>query len=285
MNLDAINKSTKGKVKTTGVSPFQELDISKVYANPNQPRKNFEDIEELAASIKEHGLIQPIAVVSDGRGLFMIVAGERRFRASETIGSKTIKAHILQAESKKIEEISLIENIQRSGLTDLEIAKFISQLWNSGQYKKKADLAAAIGKSASYISKAFSCLKLCDEIIKDIEENKNDLSLSVLEEMARVKDKDTQIEVYEKYVAGDIVRNDIKDFKPMVENKTNKKETEKEISQGKKLTFQYTNDIEEKKLLAVLKLQIGSITEAAYENISNYDLEQQTKYKITIEEI
>jgi len=233
MNLAAINTITKGNTKTSGITPFMELDIDKVYANPNQPRKNFEDIEDLAASIKENGLIQPIAVVNDGAGMFMIVSGERRFRATKSINGRTIKSHILQADNSKVQELSLVENIQRSDLTDLEIAKYISILWNSGQYAKKADLAKAIGKSASYISKAFSCLKLDSEIIKDIEANDNDLPLSVLEEISRLKDKDIQKEVYEKYVAGEIIRDDIKDFKPMVENKTNKKETEKEISLGK----------------------------------------------------
>ncbi|RXJ86925.1 ParB/RepB/Spo0J family partition protein [Arcobacter sp. CECT 8985] len=219
MNLEAIGKVTKGKVKTSGVTPFQELDIDKVYANPNQPRKSFEEIEDLAASIKEHGLIQPIAVVSDGAGMFMIISGERRYRATKHLGSRTIKAHIIQADGNKVQELSLIENIQRSDLTDLEVAKYISILWNSGQYKKKADLAKAIGKSPSYISKAFGCLKLDSQIIKDIEENENDLPLSVLEEIARVKDTDVQKEVYEKYLAGEITRDDIKDFKPGVKEK------------------------------------------------------------------
>ncbi|MFA7501173.1 MAG: ParB/RepB/Spo0J family partition protein [Sulfurimonas sp.] len=212
MNLDAINKATTGKTRTTGVSPFLELEISKVYPNPNQPRKHFKNIEELANTIKQDGLIHPISVVKKEDG-YMIIGGERRYRATIHAGLKTIHAHILQTDETKVLELSLVENIQRDELTDFEIAKFIGQLWASGKYAQKQDLAAAIGKSASYISKVFSSLKLDSSILNEIEENKNDISLSVLEEMSRVKDKAIQREVYEKYIAGEITRDDIKSFK------------------------------------------------------------------------
>ncbi len=141
MSLSEIKKVTKGKIKTTGVSAFMELQLELVYPNPAQPRKAFNDIEELASSIQEKGLIQPIAVVKDGSGRYMIVSGERRFRAIDSLGLRTIKAHILQGTSKYIEEVSLIEDIQRNDLTDFEVANFITTLWNSGQYSEKQDLA------------------------------------------------------------------------------------------------------------------------------------------------
>lgn len=212
MNLDEINKATYGKTRTTGVSAFMELELTKVFPNPNQPRKNFQNIEELAQSIQVQGLIQPIAVVKKDDG-YMVVSGERRYRACQYLELKSIKAHVLQADDVKVQELSLIENIQREDLSDFEKAKFIGQLWASGKYAQKQDLAVAIGKSASYISKVFSSLKLDSSILNEIEENKNDISLSVLEEISRVKDKDIQREVYEKYIAGEITRDDIKGFK------------------------------------------------------------------------
>ena len=224
MNLDAINKATSGKTRTTGVSAFMELELTKVFPNPNQPRKNFQNIEELAQSIQVQGLIQPIAVVKKEDG-YMVVSGERRYRACQYLELKSIKAHVLQADDLKVQELSLIENIQREDLSDFEKAKFIGQLWASGKYIQKQDLAAAIGKSASYISKAFSSLKLDSSILNEIEENKNDISLSVLEEISRVKDKDIQREVYEKYIVGEITRDDIKSFKfPAKEKKLNTKD-------------------------------------------------------------
>jgi ParB/RepB/Spo0J family partition protein len=267
MNLSDIGNITKGKVKTTGVSDFVELEISKVYPNPAQPRKSFKDIEELASSIKDKGLIQPIAVVKDGAGKYMIVSGERRYRAITLLAHKTIKAHILKATSKDIEELTLIENIQRDDLTDLEVAKYISMLWSSGQYAKKQDLAKAIGKSASYISKAFSCLKLQPQIIEDLEENKNDVPLSVLEEISRVKDKETQVEVYNKYIDGNIIRDDIKNFK-----------SDQKISPVKKykeVVVMEAEPVNER----LETLSIHLIDGAAV------SLKKDTKYKITIEEI
>ncbi|MDY0193479.1 MAG: ParB/RepB/Spo0J family partition protein [Aliarcobacter butzleri] len=218
-NFSKIKAVTAGKTKTSGISPFSELEISKVYPNPDQPRKQFEDIEELASTIKEHGLLQPITVVKKDDG-YMIVSGERRYKAHLFNEAKTIKAHIIDVSEDEIEELALIENIQRNDLTDFEIAKGIVKRWNSGKYEKKSDLAKKIGKSESYVSKAFSALKLNDEILEDIATNKKDISVSVMDEISRVKDKDVQKEVYQKYNAGEITRDDIKEYKEPIGLKT-----------------------------------------------------------------
>jgi len=211
MNLQALNKATKGKTRTTGISPFSELQLTKVYPNPAQPRKSFENIEELASSIVENGLIQPISVVKKEDG-YMIIGGERRYRASLHAGLTTIKAHILQVNDKKVLELSLVENIQRDDLTDFEKAMFINELWLSKNYVKKQDLATAIGKSQSYISKALGILKLDEAIVSDIQDTKKDIGLSVLEEISRVPAQ-SQKEVYEKIKSKEIKRDDIKSFK------------------------------------------------------------------------
>lgn len=207
MSLSNIDGITKGKVKTTGVSAFLELELHKVYPNPNQPRKAFNDIEELASSITTNGLIQPIAVVKTDKG-YMIISGERRYKASVYAKAKTIKAHIIKATDKEILELALVENIQRDDLTDFEKAKSINQLWASGNYAKKQDLAAAIGKNSSYISKVFKAVKICDEIIQDIEENKKDIGLEVLQELSNIKDKDVQLQMYQDGTK----RDDIRDY-------------------------------------------------------------------------
>jgi len=208
MNLSALDKATKGNTRTTGISPFMELEITKVYPNPNQPRKSFENIEELANSIAENGLIQPIAVVKKDDG-YMIISGERRYRASLIANARTIKTIIIEADDKQVLELALVENIQREDLTDFEKAVHIGKLWASRAYEKKQDLALAIGKTQSYISKAFSSLKLDEEIIADIKEAKHDISLSVLDELSRVKDKEIQKEVYAKYLNKEITREGI----------------------------------------------------------------------------
>ncbi len=212
MSLSNLAKSTQGQVRTSGVSDFMELELSLIYPNPAQPRKSFNDIDELSESIKEHGLIQPIAVAKDGSGKYMIISGERRYRASKLAGLKTIKAHIVTANSKAIEEISLIENIQRNDLTDFEVANYITALWNSGQYPKKQDLAKALGKKPAYISKALGLIDKLDETIKeDISNQKLNVGLSVLEELSRVKEKDVQKILYDQLINKEITRNEIKE--------------------------------------------------------------------------
>lgn len=237
MDLSKIASVTAGKTKTSGISPFSELEISKVYPNPNQPRKTFIDIEGLASTIKEHGLLQPITVVKKDDG-YMIISGERRYKAHLHNEAKTIKAYILDTTDEKVEELTLIENIQRNDLTDFETAKHIVRLWETGRYEKKSDLAKKLGKSDSYISKAFSSLKLDDEILEDIEANKKDISVSVMDEISRVKDKKVQKEVYQKYSAGEITRDEIKDFKD--ENFPREKSFEKIVDYGVVDDFEYS---------------------------------------------
>ena len=279
-NFSKIAEVTAGKTRTTGISPFSELEISKVYPNPDQPRKQFDDIEELATTILEFGLLQPITVVKKDDG-YMIIAGERRYKAHLHNEAKTIKAYILDATDEAIEELTLIENIQRNDLTDFETAKHIVKLWESGRYEKKSDLAKKIGKSDSYISKAFSCLNLDSEILEDIEANKKDISVSVMDEIARVKDKKVQKEVYEKYSAGEITRDEIKDFK-----EPKKKKDENEISPRE--------NIEEKQKFVYIGkpnfafgLEFKEIEASFYfsnpEKAEQFDVKKN--YKITIEEI
>ena len=107
-------KSKNETIDIKSYSDVQKIDIDKVYANPNQPRKNFdkESLNELAESIRLHGLIQPIIVnqMDDG---YMIIAGERRFRACKLCGLKEIDAIVKQYSNKLVAEIAIIENLQR----------------------------------------------------------------------------------------------------------------------------------------------------------------------------
>ena len=213
MNLQAINNATQGKTRTGGISPFSEIEVSRCYPNQNQPRKSFENIEELAESIKQDGLIQPIAVVKKENGRYMIVSGERRYRATKYAGLKTIKAHILDIDDAKVQELALVENIQREDLTDYEKAKYIAELLATGHYKKKQDLAKAIGKPQSYISKALKAVKLCDEIIEEIESNRQEVGLEILQELSAVKDKELQLQLFKRGAKREEIREVVNDEK------------------------------------------------------------------------
>lgn len=209
MNLDALDEVTENTAHyQPKFNEFMEIELSQIFANPNQPRKSFTDIEGLADSIKQSGLIQPIAVSKTPQG-YMIISGERRFQAHKLVGLKTIKAHIIQATDKEIQELSLIENIQRDDLTDFEKAKFIGQLWASKNYENKSDIGKALGKTPVYISKCFSALRLDEEIRKDLEEGSHPLGLSILEELGRVKDKALQRDIYLKLISKEINRDGI----------------------------------------------------------------------------
>ena len=273
MNLSAISRVTAGRTKTTGISDFAELEMSKIYANEAQPRKSFENLEELALSIKENGLIQPIAVTKTAKG-YMIISGERRYRASLLNDAKTIKSHIIQADDKKILELALVENIQREDLTDFEKAVYIGKLWASGNYETKKELSRTIGKSQSYISKSFSCLRLDAEIIADLESAKHDIGLTVLEEIARVKEPQKQKEIYALYLEDKITRDEIKDFK----NEPIKKQSKKKyVSYG----FGTVNDMGN--FISISSGELDgriSIDTEDFVKHSNYN-----NYKITIEEI
>ncbi len=294
MNLSAIESVTKGKLKSEGSNNLFELELDKIYPNPNQPRKDFGAIDELASSIEQNSLLQPIVVSKKPDG-YMIISGERRYKACKSLNHKTIKAMVLKVDDKTIDELALIENIQREDLSDFEKAKFISKLWDSGNYAKKQDLAKAIGKSPSYISKALGCLKLDEAILEDLEESKKDVSLSVLEEMSRVKDKATQKQVYDKYNSGEITRDDIKEFKSREKEKTFPRESfteevekDEKISHGKeKCKKIICHGFGTQNQLGTFISLSGDIT-GRIEVLANTHLIKYSdtqNYKITIEEI
>ena len=107
-----------------------ELDINKIYPNPNQPRKHFDEeaLQELANSIKLHGIIQPIVVNKEDDDKYMIIAGERRWRASRIAGLNVVPVVIKNYTEKQVKEVSLIENLQREDLNPIEAARAIKQL-------------------------------------------------------------------------------------------------------------------------------------------------------------
>ena len=143
-----------------------EIEINKVFANPNQPRKVFDEtaLEELANSIAKHGVIQPIIVNKSG-DRFMIIAGERRFRASKLAGLSTIPAVVKKYTERQIKEISLIENLQREDLNPIEAATAMRSLTDDYGLTQE-ELADRIGKSRPAIANTLRLLSLAPEVIK-----------------------------------------------------------------------------------------------------------------------
>lgn len=150
----------------------QIIDIDKIHPNPDQPRKNFDEksMKELSESIKAHGIIQPIIVIEDS-GEYMIIAGERRWRAAKDIELEGIPCIVKHYTGKQLLEISLIENLQRRDLNIIEEARAYRYLID--QYNiTQEQLSEVLGKSRSYIANTLRLLRLDKRVIDYIVEEK-----------------------------------------------------------------------------------------------------------------
>lgn len=170
-----IPKNTITNFEVTSVNDtFTWIDHDKIEPNPNQPRKNFSkhELNELAESIQEHGIIQPLVVNAvadfsdrdDPKQRYVIIAGERRWRASRIAGLTTLPCIIKTYDDMKALQISLIENIQRQDLNPIEEAACYKQL-EEYFFHKKEDIAKKVGKSRNTISARLSLLTLCDFVV------------------------------------------------------------------------------------------------------------------------
>ena len=158
------NEFKEGDVKDRIV----ELPLSKIIPNPYQPRVHFdeESINELSQSIKSHGLLQPVVVIEQGDE-YVLIAGERRVRASKIAGLKTIKAVIADIDRSKFRELALIENIQRESLNAVELAKSYKELIEDYGITHE-ELSKVIHKSRTQITNTLRLLQLCDYVLGKI---------------------------------------------------------------------------------------------------------------------
>ena len=172
--LDALI-STEA-VRTSGSSSIGEIELDKIFANPNQPRRDFneEALQELADSISELGVIQPITLRKMEDETYQIIAGERRFRASQLAGKTTIPAYIVKADDEDTMEMALIENIQREDLNALEIALAYQQLIEQHNLSQE-QLSKRIGKGRATIANFLRLLKLPATIQVALKEKKIDM--------------------------------------------------------------------------------------------------------------
>lgn len=170
-SYENITKQTSQPQKNE--SGILEIDISKIKANPNQPRKTFdqEALQELANSIKLHGIVQPIVLNKQDDGTYLIIAGERRWRAANLCGLKSVPAVVNHYTDKQIKEISIIENLQREDLNPIESAKAIKELMEEYGLTQE-EVADRIGKSRSNIANSLRLLTLCPEVLKMVEDGK-----------------------------------------------------------------------------------------------------------------
>jgi ParB family chromosome partitioning protein len=172
--LDALIDTTH--VSTAGSSSISEIPLQYIYANPDQPRHDFdaEALEELAQSIKEHGVISPITLRKNASNNYMIIAGERRYRASKMAGLETIPAYVRTAKDEQVMEWALIENIQREDLNAIEIALAYQKLMDDHELTQEK-MADRVGKKRATVANYLRLLKLPAEIQIGIKERKIDM--------------------------------------------------------------------------------------------------------------
>lgn len=199
-------------------SKLRDVEIEKIIPNPDQPRKKFEEkeIQELSKSIEEYGIIQPLLLRED-EDKYVIIAGERRFRAAKMAGLKTVPAIIKNISEDVSDRISIIENIQRRDLNPVEEAMSYRHILDAQNMTQK-ELADEIGKSRQYVGNTIRLLNLDPRVLKLLENG--DISTSHGKNLLSIKDKDEQYKKALKIV---------KETLPVNENKKKTKTYDKKL--------------------------------------------------------
>lgn len=211
-------------------SSINEIEISKIVANPYQPRTKFDEdaLNELAASIKEIGIIQPITLRKVDDDQYQIIAGERRFRASKLAGLTAIPAYVRTANDEGMLEMALVENIQREDLDAIEIALSYQRLIEECKLTQE-NLSDRVGKKRSTVTNYLRLLKLPARIQKGIVEK--NISMGHARALVNIQDSEMQLMIYDEIIKNEfsvrrveeIVRNyneNAESFQPAEKVKT-----------------------------------------------------------------
>ena len=193
--LDALISSDE--VNPQGSSTISEIALDQITTNPNQPRREFDPttLEELANSIREIGIVQPITLRQTGPDSYQIVAGERRWRASQAAGKHTIPAYVRTIDDEHIMEMALVENIQREDLNAIEIALAYSQLLEKeGMTQEK--VAERVGKSRVAVANYLRLLKLPAQVQMALQ--KRTIDMGHARALLSLDSPSQQLEVYEE---------------------------------------------------------------------------------------
>ena len=227
-NIEDINydKMEEKIMETADEEEIREIPINKLRVNPYQPRKTFnqESLQELAESIKEHGVIQPIIVKKSIKD-YEIVAGERRFRACVLAGFDKVTCYIMDPSEQSAAQMALVENIQRENLTAIEEAKAYIQIMRQSNLTQDM-LAKKLGKSQSTIANKIRLLNLPMEIQEGVS------SKIITERHARALlsvDSDKQVDTYRKIVDKHL---NVRQTEEYVEELVNKPKKKKQVTKG-----------------------------------------------------
>lgn len=211
-----------------------ELDLDDIRQNPDQPRKIFNEatLRDLASSIDKHGLIQPITVKQENESRYLLVAGERRYRAHLLLERRTIPAIITNG---NVDEIALIENIQREDLNPLETAQAFQQMIDRYSYTQE-ELGKVIGKAQNTVSDFLKLNNLPQQIKQDYHVAYDTISItkSVLIEIAKLKTLDEQLKIWEEVKRGGLTVRVARSKKSTASPESSKSPTDQSLAAGRK---------------------------------------------------
>lgn len=201
-----IDNISNAKVETIS----SEIPLNKLISNPYQPRKNFdeEELSELAQSIKENGLFTPILVKKTQANKYYIVAGERRSKASRLAGLEKIPAIVANITDAEMQNIALVENVQRSDLNPIEIAISVKEMMKS-QNLSQEEVSRIIGKSRSYVANLIGLLKLDKKIINGVLDGK--ITFGHARPLITLT-KDDAISIYNKILEQNLTVRDVEGY-------------------------------------------------------------------------
>lgn len=188
-----------GEVRTDGSSAISEIEIERIVPNPDQPRRTFseESLEELAVSIRELGIVQPLTLRLTDSGKYQIIAGERRWRAATRAGLKTVPAYVRTASDSEVTEMALIENIQREDLNAIEVALGFKKLIDSYNLTQER-LSERLGKKRATVANHLRLLKLPAEIQLGLRDRNIDMGHA--RAILAVSDPKAQLKLYKRII-------------------------------------------------------------------------------------
>lgn len=201
--LISMDDTTESFGSQNAPSSINEIDIELIHANPSQPRHEFDEqaLEDLASSIQSIGIIQPIALRQEEDGSYLIIAGERRFRAAQKAGLHSVPAYVRKVSDDAVMEMALIENIQREDLNAIEVALTYQQLQTRNGLTQD-ELAARVGKSRATVANFMRLLRLPAEIQLALKDRR--LTMGHARALLSIDDAEQQVALYHMIVAQDL---------------------------------------------------------------------------------
>ena len=235
--LDALI-SIEEEVHTSGSSSISEVPIAQIQANPNQPRREFDQtaLEELAESIRQIGIIQPITLRQTGDNKYQIIAGERRWRASQIAGIETIPAYIRTVEDEGVMEMALVENIQREDLNAIEIALAYEHLAETtGMTQEK--ISERVGKSRAAVTNYMRLLKLPAQVQMALKNKQIDMGHA--RALLAIDSPSAQIKLYKEIEKNNYSVRKVEEMVQMLKNGEDIDAANKKISAKSQLPEEY----------------------------------------------